>query len=67
MSQGWIQDFCMSCFQYHVHPLGGFAGMPPTPLEKNCSLLANLHVPIYRPDLSDTINRLANRHVCMAI
>ena len=28
--------------------------------------MANLHVPIYRPDLSDTINRLANRRVCMA-
>ena len=29
--------------------------------------MANLHVPIYRPDLSDTINRLANRRVCIAI
>jgi len=26
-----------------------------------------LHVPIYRPDFSDTINRAANRRVCMAI
>ena len=30
-------------------------------------VMANLHVPIYRPDLSDTINRLANQRVCMAI
>ena len=26
-----------------------------------------LHVPIYWPDFSDTINRAANRLVCMAI
>ena len=24
----------MTCFQYHVHPLGGFGGMPPPPLRK---------------------------------
>ena len=30
-------------------------------------LMANFHVPIYRPGLSDTINRVADRRLCIKI